>query len=152
MFREALSRRPGYADAHYMLGTIYRQRGDLEAALAEFRETTRLNPSSAEAFRSIGQALAALKDPDAAAAALSDAERLTKAKANAQAAVFAINAGREQLRANDVAGAIERFREAIHLAPDNAEAHYRLSLALRRQGALTEARAELDTARTLGWR
>ncbi len=41
----------------------------------------------------------------------------------------------KKLEAQDIAGAIERFREAIRLAPENARAHYQLALALRRTGA-----------------
>ena len=53
----------------------------------------------------------------------------------------------DRLRSNDTAGAIAKFREAIRLAPDSAQAHYQLSLALRRRGALAEANAELEAAR-----
>jgi Flp pilus assembly protein TadD len=149
LFKEALARRPPYADAHYMLGTIFKQRGDLDAALQEFRETIRLNPGSAEAHTSLGQALNAVRDPSGAAAALAEAERLTRLKADGQASVFAVNAGVERLKRADVAAAIARFREAVRLAPDNAEAHYQLAMALRRTGALEESRRELQTARRL---
>ena len=73
-------------------------------------------------------------------------------KADSQAAVFAVNAGMERLRSGDLAAAIARFREAIRLAPDNPQAHYQLSRALRRRGARIEANAELETARRLGCR
>jgi tetratricopeptide (TPR) repeat protein len=149
MFREALSRRPEYADAHYMLGTVLKQQGDRDAALREFRETIRINPSFTEAYTSIGQVLTAARDPEAAAEAFAEAQRLNKRKADSQAAVFAVNAGRERLQKGDVRGAIARFRDAVRLAPDNAQAHYQLALALRRSGAMTEARAEYESARRL---
>jgi Flp pilus assembly protein TadD len=48
-----------------------------------------------------------------------------------------------------VAGAIEQFREAIRLAPDNPRAHYQLALALRRSGAAQEARRHFAEAHRL---
>ena len=36
-FRAALARRPAYADAHYMLGTVLRQIGKVDEALTEFQ-------------------------------------------------------------------------------------------------------------------
>jgi Flp pilus assembly protein TadD len=149
LFTEALARRSQYAEAHYMLGTIFKQRGDLDAALAEFRQTIRLSPGSAEAHTSLGQVLNATHDPAGAASALAEAERLNKLKADTQASIFAVNAGVERLKHDDVAAALARFREAVRLAPDNAQAHYQLAIALRRTGALEQSRREFQMARRL---
>jgi Flp pilus assembly protein TadD len=149
LFTAALARRPQYAEARYMLGTIYKQRGDLDAALAEFRQTIRLNPASAEAHTSLGQVLNATHDSAGAAAALAEAERLNKLKADAQASVFAVNDGLERMKRDEVPEAIARFREAVRLAPDNAQAHYQLAIALGRTKALDESRREFQIARRL---
>jgi len=53
------------------------------------------------------------------------------------------------VKRNDVPGAIARFREAVRLAPGNAQAHYQLAIALRRTGALEASRREFQTARRL---
>jgi Flp pilus assembly protein TadD len=132
-----------------MRGTIFKQRGDLDAALAELRETIRVNPASAEAHTSLGQVLQSKRDANGAAAAFAEADRLNQRKADAQAAVFAVNAGVERLKRNDLAAAITRFREAVRLDADNAQAHVQLALALRRSGALAESRSELRIARRL---
>jgi Flp pilus assembly protein TadD len=84
-----------------------------------------------------------------AAAAFAEAERLNVLKANAQASTFAVGVGVEKLKAADVAGAIEQFREAIRLAPDNPRAHYQLALALKRKGAHAEAETHFAEARRL---
>ena len=76
-------------------------------------------------------------------------ERLNKLKADAQASVFAVNAGVERMKRDDLAGAIARFREAVRLAPDNAQAHYQLAIALRRTGALEQSRREFQIASRL---
>ena len=101
------------------------------------------------AHTSLGQVLTAMRDPAGASAALAEAERLNKLKADAQASIFAVNAGLERMKRDDVAAAIARFREAVQLAPDNAQAHYQLALALRRSGALEESRREFQAARRL---
>ncbi len=46
-------------------------------------------------------------------------------------------------------GAIERFREAVRLSPDNAQARYQLALALQRTGARAEAQAQFAEAQRL---
>ena len=132
-----------------MLGTIFKQQGDPGAALEELRETIRINPASPEAHTSLGQLLGAQHDAAGAAAAFAEAERLNKLKADAQAAAFAVNAGLERMKRHDVGGAIAKFREAVGLAPDNAQAHFQLALALRRAGRLAEARAEFAAAQRL---
>jgi Flp pilus assembly protein TadD len=148
-FREAIHRRPAYAEAHFMLATILRQRGDPAAALTEFRAAVSANPQYAEAFTAIGQLLALQHDEAGSTAAFAEAERLSRRKSDSQAAAFAVNAGRERLAQGDVQGAIVRFRDAVRLAPDDAQAHYQLALALRRRGAVREAQAEYETARRL---
>ena len=133
-FRTAIARRREYADAHFMLGTILRQQGATSDALAEFRATIAYLPTSAEAHLSLGQLLTQMGQTDAATAALAEAERLNARKADAQASTFAVAVGLERIKANDLTGAIERFREAIRLAPENPRAHYQLGLALQRTG------------------
>jgi Flp pilus assembly protein TadD len=93
--------------------------------------------------------MTAAGDAVAAAEAFAAAERLNKIKADSQAAVFAISAGRDRLKQGQIKAAVEKFREAVRLAPDNAQAHQQLGLALRRQGAVSEARIALETARRL---
>jgi Flp pilus assembly protein TadD len=85
-------------------------------------------------------------DVAGAEAEFAEAERLNKRKADAQAATFAVSMGLERLAADDLAGAIERFREAVRLSPDYPEAHYHLGRALEKSGASDEARKHLAEA------
>jgi Flp pilus assembly protein TadD len=132
-----------------MLGTVLRQQGLTEEALAEFRATIKYNPTSAEAHLSVGQMLRQSGDRAGAAAAFEEAERLNKRKADAQASTFAVGVGLEKLKAGDLPGAIERFREAVRLAPENPQAHYQLGLALHRTGERAEAQTHFAEARRL---
>ena len=131
-----------------MLGTVLKQQGRLEEALAQFREAI-VRLDSAEPHLGIGQILQQRGDREGAAAAFAEAERLNQKKADVQAAAFAASAGRSKLASGDVPGAIASFRVAVRLAPEDAQAHYQLGLALRRTGALGEARRELAAARRL---
>ena len=56
---------------------------------------------------------------------------------------------KQKIKAGDYAGAIEKFREAVRLAPENPQAHYQLALALRHTGNVAEARTHLAEARKL---
>ena len=111
-FRNALARKPDYAEAHYMLGTVLKQQGALSQAVSSFRESLKFQPNSAEAHRSLGQTLKQLGQHDAAEAELAEADRLNQRTADAQASTFAVSVGVQKLKAGDRAGAIERFREA----------------------------------------
>jgi tetratricopeptide (TPR) repeat protein len=148
-FLEALARKNDFADAHYMLGTILRQEGDLSAAVSRFQVAIKYRPTSAEAHRSLGQTLKQQGQHQAALASLAEADRLDRKTADAQASTFAVSVGVQKKSAGDYAGAIERFRAAVRLAPDNPQAHYQLGLALRQTGAPDEARAHLAEAQRL---
>jgi Flp pilus assembly protein TadD len=89
------------------------------------------------------------KDTEGAARAFAEADRLNKKKADAQAAAFALSMGRDKLARGDLPGALERLREAVRLAPADAQARYQLALALQRSGARAEAQPHLDEARRL---
>jgi protein O-GlcNAc transferase len=148
-FLEALARKADYADAHFMLGTILKQQGALAEAESRFRSAIKYRPTSAEAHRSLGHTLRQQGQDRAALAALAEADRLDRKTADAQASTFAVSVGVRKLSAGDSAGAIERFREALRLAPDNPLAHYQLGLALRKTGAETEARSHFAEAHRL---
>jgi Flp pilus assembly protein TadD len=131
-----------------MLGTVLKQQGKVDDALAEFRTAIKIR-DSAEPHLNIGQILQQRGDREGAAAAFAEAERLNKKKADTQAAAFAASAGRTKIGQGDVVGAIASFREAARLAPEDAQAHYQLALALRKSGARAEARREMAEARRL---
>jgi Flp pilus assembly protein TadD len=118
----------------------------------EFRKTIEHQPESAEAWLSLGQCLRQSADTSGAEAALAKAAELNKRKANAQSAAFAFNAGMEKLKADNLLAAIEHFREAVRLAPDLANAHRQLALALEKTGKKEEAKTHFAEARRLGSR
>jgi Flp pilus assembly protein TadD len=99
-----------------------------------------------EAHRAIGQLLIQQGDKAYGEAELRLADQLTQKKADAQAAQFALSAGRERAGQGDAAGALERFREAVRLDPGNARARYQLAQALRKAGRRAEAARHMAEA------
>jgi tetratricopeptide (TPR) repeat protein len=148
-FRETLARKPDYADAFYMIGTVLKQQGALGDAIVQFKQALKYRPLSAEVHLSLGQALEQQGDRQAAAAELAESERLRQKSADAQASTFAVGVGEQKAKAGDYRGAIEQFREAIRLAAENPQAHYQLGLALRHTGARVEAQKHFAEARRL---
>jgi tetratricopeptide (TPR) repeat protein len=46
--------KPDFLEAHYNLAIAYKQMGNLEAAIAEYRQAIRINPGFAEAIYNLG--------------------------------------------------------------------------------------------------
>jgi Flp pilus assembly protein TadD len=63
--------------------------------------------------------------------------------------MFALNAGKKKFNEGDLAGAVERFEEAVKLDPNFAAAHYELGMALTKFGRKAAARAAFAQAAKL---
>ena len=132
-----------------MLRTALQQKGDLAGAVGEFRTAIRLAPLSPQYHNTLGNALRQQGDLAAARAEFAEAARLNKLKSDSQAAMFAVNIGIQKLKEGKLNEAIERLTEAVKLDPNNALAHYHLSLAWKKKGNLAASRASLKRAREL---
>ena len=129
-----MARKPDYPDAFYMIGTVLKQQGAMTEAVPHFKQAIRYRPLSAEAHRSLGQALGQLGDPAAPQRSSpkpigSTAEPPTR-RPRLSRSVSACRSRKRTTR-----GAIAHFRDAIRLADDNPQAHYQLALALRARRA-----------------
>ena len=78
--RAAIKVSPDYAEAHYMLGIALKQNGDSDGALAELRESIRLDPSSPGPYNTIGQILRLKGDKEGSAQAFATGARLKQDK------------------------------------------------------------------------
>ena len=147
--RAAAEARPNYEQAHTVLGSVLRQKGDLDAAQAELQAALKLDPQDAGAHQALGTVYQQKGNTTAASEEFSRSEEINKAKMNVQAATLATNTGANQLLEGDVDGAIEKFRAALKLAPDFAPAHFQLGMAFLRKGDNAQASAEFEKAHEL---
>jgi Flp pilus assembly protein TadD len=147
--RNAVKVKPDYAEAYYTLGSVLKQMKQLPEAAQALREAIRLQPEFAGAHTTLASVLRQMGDKPGAEAETKTGEALAKAKTNQQGALFSLNSGKRLLKVGDLDGAISQFQRAVQLAPDSAEAHYQLAVALERSGKTGEAAMEYRMAAKL---
>jgi serine/threonine protein kinase/tetratricopeptide (TPR) repeat protein len=139
----AVALRPQSPGAHINLGKALDDNGDVDGAIAEYREAIRVKSDSAQAHTNLGCALEAKGDVDGAIAAHRKAIRLEPNLAKAY-----VNLGSALRENKDLAGAIAANRKAIEINPNFAEAYGNLGVALRDNmdlpGAIAASRKAID--------
>jgi tetratricopeptide (TPR) repeat protein len=148
-FGRLLRTRSGFADVHYMVGTLLERKDELEPAMQSLREALRINPSYTEALL----ALASLYERQG------DFERSRelgeRARATARAPAGALDVTTRGKLANlqaqladayreagDLSEAIEAYRKALDRCPKFHDIRHRLGIALREAGLPDRALAE----------
>lgn len=134
-FARAVELRPGDSQAWYALASILYRTGQLEAAQEAFERLLELEPHRAGAYDGLGAVLAARGQLDAAAAMFDRAMALRPDDAALRASAAQVAEAR-----GDPA-AIEHYRAALRLAPDDAHIALRLAWLLA-----THPRADLRDA------
>ena len=133
--------KPNAAAAHYELGKVLRNLGELDEAIAESQTALRLNPDFADAHNNLGNALHDQGNLDEAVAEYQTAIRLNPDFADAH---YNLGVTRcEQVKPDE--GILE-LRTAIRLKPNFAAAHNNLGNVLNLQGKQDGAVAEYRTA------
>jgi tetratricopeptide (TPR) repeat protein len=124
LFQQAIRLNPQYAEAHNNIGAIRHQRGELRAAIAEYRLALASEPDYPAAERNLGLALAAYTLDAADSGASTEAgQHLREALRHYPAdPALHYNLGLT-LVTRDPVEALGRFQEAIRLNPGLAEAH-----------------------------
>jgi len=154
-YRRALEINPEFAQGHFNLGNALNAQGHLDEAAACYRRAVEINPGYVDAYNNLGYVLHGLKRDAEAAAAYRETLRLkpgdvvaARGLSSLQPALPAVDAerqravldeGAELLRASQPAAAEEAYRRAIAAAPENAEAHFGLGVALKARGRLEDA-------------
>lgn len=128
------------ATTAFNLAVALQERGDTEAAIAEYRAALRLLPGFAEAHSNLGTVLASKGDHPGALAEYQEALRL-----DPDLPVALNNVGLELAAAGQYSEAIRALRVALDHDPQSVEAHYNLGLALAATGQPTEAMTEFRT-------
>jgi protein O-mannosyl-transferase len=130
---DRFSRFPESGASHYNWGNALLAAGDIEGAIAHYREAVRLEPQGAEAYSNWGRALAMQGKREEAIAKYREALRIKPLS------VPHYNWGNALFAAGDFDGAIAHYREAVRLDPDAAEAYNNWGMALARQARWEEA-------------
>jgi tetratricopeptide (TPR) repeat protein len=112
-YRRALELDPGNVDAHYLLGALLGQTGNLARAAAHLDQALALKSDFADAHAARGNVLLLLDHRQAAAASYERALRLDPGHAAAH-----FNLGLIQQGAGEHAEALGHFERAYALAPD----------------------------------
>lgn len=132
--QEQIQRNAERAQAHYELGVLLEEAGQITEAIEHYRIAIDLNPMLAEAHINLGAALASLGDLNGAIGVYRAALRLHPQLAEAH-----FNWGNALVAQDKMDEAIEHYQQAIALQPSHALAHYNLANALATKKRLSEA-------------
>ena len=108
--------------------TVLVNLGRGKEAVADFERAVEAAPDDPALRRRFAEALEHLGDEAAAAEQRATVSRLTAD--DVQQALMILESARSLLRQGDSAAALERYREALALAPDNLEARYGVAATL----------------------
>lgn len=141
LFTHALREDPGSPIAMNNLATLALERGNIDEAILLSSEAVRLKPLYADAYVTLGAALAKEEKYDRAEEALQRALEINPDHAHA---TFNL-AGVEQMRGN-LDRAVELYRRATALQLSHADAFFQRGRVLLKQGKRDEARAAYRSA------
>ena len=144
-YRQALSLKPDFAEAHNNLGVALRAQGKLDEAVASYRKAVSFKPDYAEAYNNLGVVLRKQGKLDEAVACYRKAIACTPDDFKSHYNLG--NALRDQSNLND---AVASYRGALAIEPRNADVHINLGAVLKEQGRVDEAVASYQAA--LGFR
>ena len=116
-YAELLRKNPKDASFHYARGTNFQGKGDMDNAVIEYKQAVQLDPSNAEYKKILSAAT------EGAAATL-------------------IDQGVQKFTARDFAGAIELYKQALKIMPNNANLHTNLAIAYQSMDNFAAARDE----------
>src|SRR5438876_730338 len=168
LYTATLARNPGCWMAHYNLGIVLRDQGEMDQAITHYRHAVALRPNYAEAHYNLGRLLVQKGQLDDAIAHYKKALEINPADAEAHnnLGVTLFGSGRVDdaiahyrkavtiqpdyadascnlanalLSKDDLDSAIARYSACLALSPNQAEAQYNLASALLRKGRTDEA-------------
>src|SRR5689334_14695716 len=147
-FQTALKTNPASVIAATELGVALFTASRLEEAELQFQLALQLDPTHTDARFDLASVKAARKEWEKAAADFTQVlkERPDSAKAQQHLGEVLFLWGNDLAEGGKDADAAQRYQEALHFRPEDAELHGRLGVALGRTGKLAEAQSELEAA------
>jgi tetratricopeptide (TPR) repeat protein len=140
-FEQATVNQPDYAAAWFNLGTIYLNKKMFPEARKSLGEAVRLNPQDADAWNNLGMIAGQQEQYDEALR-----DFMAAARANPNHALAVDNMMRIYRFQGRAADAQRSLEELIAKAPENANLHLALGMALVAQHNMEGAREELKSA------
>jgi tetratricopeptide (TPR) repeat protein len=134
LYRTTIDRNPDCLLAHYNLGNLLVERGQIDEAIGHLEKVVAIEPSNSEAHNNLGAALARRGQLDEAMRHYQRALELKPGFADAHN-----NLGAALVRRGQLDEAMRHYQRALELRPDYAEAHNNWGAALARRGRLDEA-------------
>jgi tetratricopeptide (TPR) repeat protein len=129
LWRTTIAKNSNAFLAYNNLGTILSDKGQMDAAIADFQKTLEINPDFAEAHNNLGNALLRKGQVDEAMDHFKKVVEIAP-----DSAVSHCNLGNALLRMGQLDGAMVQFRKALEIQTDYAEAHNNLGIVLLRKG------------------
>ena len=139
VFKEAITLRPGFADARYYRGVAYENIGKYKEAARDYREAIKSKADFADAHFSLGITYGKLGMYKEAVEVLRQAVRLEPDFADAY-----YNLGVAYGKLGMFREGIEAGKQAVMLKPDFADAYYNLGIAYEKSASYHEAAAALQ--------
>ncbi len=130
-----------HLEAHVELGRLYEAQGRLDAARSRYRRAQALGTQDPGVLVSLAQVLSRSGDDRAAVGIYEELDRSAVLSAPVQS-----NWGNALMRLQRFDEAVERFREAIRIDPQYANAHFNIGVAMEQLGRPDEALAHYDSA------
>ncbi len=137
-YKKAIAQKPDAAGLHYALGTLYREGGRLDDALAELNEELKISPGDAMTDYLIGDIYLLQNKLDDAESHLIRALSVQPGLTDAQ-----LDLAKTYHAQGKVAEAVKLLQSVVVSDPDRQDAHYLLFGLYKEQGQMEEARREL---------
>jgi tetratricopeptide (TPR) repeat protein len=142
-YKKAIAQKPGAAGLHYALGTLYREVGRLDEALAEFNQELRITDDPLTYYW-IGDVYLQQNNMDRAQQSLLKALTIQPGLTGAQ-----LDLAKTYQAQGKTAEALKTLQAVIASDPEQQEAHYLLFGLYKEQGQMDQARKELETFQRL---
>jgi len=141
LYQHTLKVTNGNYAIHNSLGLELAGKGDIDAAIQEYRTAIQIRPRYAYPYNNLGNILADKGDLNSAIQEYRQALRLNPNYADAH-----YNFGNALAKKGNLDAAIQEYREAIKIKPNHADAHYNIGYLLISKGELDAAIMELREA------